>query len=921
MKGSLWRKWDLHVHTPASFQNYFKFSDEEDAKHYKNNIWDKYIDELERINNISVLGITDYFTIEGYKKVLEYRRNGRLENFDLILPNIEFRLDTFVSDEKRLNYHVIFSDKVGFNNIERNFLEQLHFKDMHGTSLPLNKDNIKQIGKKLKEDHVRFRGNSDFFVGCMNITIDIDEIIETLNSNPTFKDQYILVGVNDLDELSHWDGQGHLTRKTFLTRSDAIFSSNPQTRKFLLGKLHDDPSEFLSEFESFKPCIHGSDTHSFKNFCKPDEDRYCWIKADPTFEGLKQILYDPDERVKISKEKPEDRKNIYTLDHIKIANSHINDEITLKESIIDLNKNLVVISGGKGSGKTALLDLIANCYEDRCIRSGEDKNSFVQRIEEEKSDLNVELSFIGPSVPNFSKKLDEERFFKSSKIIYLPQGKIEDYSGDRKKLDSKIKEIIFNNRDVKEKNFESDYNDLDFEIKGICRKIEEKSWNINELKKETTPEKLNEINLDLEFKEGELKNKEEEFSSLSKSLDEDISDKISSLKDQESELRIQHSKLWSLKENLEKLESSLENFISIQNPEINGINESLVEMDIDLKIPQLEIKTHNEKIDKALIIIDEYVKKVSSEITSKEEDLSKLSGVKESYLSIIEDIDNKKSEIQNLKDNIDQISRYKKDIKDIESDILFNYRMLILTHFEQRDYYEKIIETFSGDTEEILNGIEFKSNIYFDKTSFRELGSDIFDRRRHRKITENIEEIASLLESIILSGNIDKIEEFVTEALKLEPYLKDTRSIIDIHKWIFDDYFSLSTEIKFNERSMDKLSMGQKGTVLLKLFLAEGDYPLIVDQPEDNLDNKFIYKELVNAFRDAKKKRQIIIATNNANLVVNTDAEQIIIAEFENNIIQYKTGSIENLETRDNLMPILEGGEIAFREREKKYGI
>lgn len=61
---------------------------------------------------------------------------------------------------------------------------------------------------------------------------------------------------------------------------------------------------------------------------------------------------------------------------------------------------------------------------------------------------------------------------------------------------------------------------------------------------------------------------------------------------------------------------------------------------------------------------------------------------------------------------------------------------------------------------------------------------------------------------------------------------------------------------------MDKLSIGQKGMVLLKLVLAEGDYPLIVDQPEENLDDSYIYEELVGAFKETKKSRQVIIATN-----------------------------------------------------------
>jgi len=108
---------------------------------------------------------------------------------------------------------------------------------------------------------------------------------------------------------------------------------------------------------------------------------------------------------------------------------------------------------------------------------------------------------------------------------------------------------------------------------------------------------------------------------------------------------------------------------------------------------------------------------------------------------------------------------------------------------------------------------------------------------------------------------------------------------------------------------------------LIRLFLAEGDYPLIVDMPEENLDNMFIYDELVDAFRQAKTKRQVITATNNANLVINTDAEQVIVAEFKDNVISYKIGTIEDKSIRKEITTILEGGEEALKKREMKYGM
>lgn len=75
--GSSWRKWDLHVHTPESYFHQFGFLDKEEKHKYEDNIWEKYIDELQQISDISVVGITDYFTIEGYKRVLDYRKIGR----------------------------------------------------------------------------------------------------------------------------------------------------------------------------------------------------------------------------------------------------------------------------------------------------------------------------------------------------------------------------------------------------------------------------------------------------------------------------------------------------------------------------------------------------------------------------------------------------------------------------------------------------------------------------------------------------------------------------------------------------------------------------------------------------------------------------------------------------------------------------
>lgn len=201
----------------------------------------------------------------------------------------------------------------------------------------------------------------------------------------------------------------------------------------------------------------------------------------------------------------------------------------------------------------------------------------------------------------------------------------------------------------------------------------------------------------------------------------------------------------------------------------------------------------------------------------------------------------------------------KERIKSLESERIQKYKILLNKYWEWKEYYKEVIEVFSIGKSEIMSGIDFKSSIYFDKDRFVEFGVDILDQRKIN--IDEVEKCAELLETAITEDILKKLEgslkKFIQKIFKNKNFLKRTRTSYDFYKWTFGNYFLLSTEIFFKGISIDRLSMGQKGTVLLKLFLAEGDYPLIVDQPEESLDNKFIYVELVGAFREAKRKGKL----------------------------------------------------------------
>lgn len=137
------------------------------------------------------------------------------------------------------------------------------------------------------------------------------------------------------------------------------------------------------------------------------------------------------------------------------------------------------------------------------------------------------------------------------------------------------------------------------------------------------------------------------------------------------------------------------------------------------------------------------------------------------------------------------------------------------------------------------------------------------------------------------------------------------------------DYVGVEYSLKMGERNLQVLSPGERGIVLLVFYLAlsKNDIPLIVDQPEDNLDNQISLYKLVRCICEAKNKRQLIIVTHNPNIAIACDAEQIVYCSIDksSNKISYFSGSIENSKIRNKVIDVLEGTMPAFDLRRLKY--
>lgn len=242
--------------------------------------------------------------------------------------------------------------------------------------------------------------------------------------------------------------------------------------------------------------------------------------------------------------------------------------------------------------------------------------------------------------------------------------------------------------------------------------------------------------------------------------------------------------------------------------------------------------------------------------------------------------------------------------------------------------------------------LEFSIRWEADLDTWLKRGAALFDQRRTIPYGA-MENLAAAARRILvpawLSGDPEQIkpaleeflEEFRNKDLRPSRYLRSGITYQDLLEWLYEvDQVRLSYGLKYNGVELEKLSPGTKGIVLLILYLGmdlADTRPLIVDQPDENLDNESIYALLTSYFKIAKNRRQIILITHNPNLVVNADSEQVIVATArrrENGLpdISYHSGALENntptdCGIRQQVCQILEGGSTAFRKRERRYAL
>lgn len=841
-RGSEWRKWDLHFHTPSSYD-------------YKDkSVTNQKIIDILAENKISVVAITDHHTMD-IDRIKNLQQLGKDKGIT-VLPGIEFCSE--LGGSESIHFIGIFSEKSDFSTIW-----------------------TKIQGKhNLTKADIECKGNERIvcnFVDTCKTIIELGGIISVHAGSKS----------NSIESIKSNLLVKQETKTTLLSDYVSILE---------LGKPEDEKVYQEKVFPSigFKlPIIICSDNHDIKNYSLKEN---CWIKADPTFEGLKQIIYEPEERVRIQQNNPifDFEKSPFTeiqIDEDVQIFENEEDGVVLAKTILPINSGLVSIIGGRGTGKSILVDYISSGLGKKTEKNytRNDKVSIKRKTSLKEEDTTFVLS----NQPNIQ-------------FMYISQSEI-------KRIVEKPEEFTKNIREtigvISEYNIPSEYQEkVDMyinELSNIIKVLEENNTNSNQKKED----------IDKEIKR--------------------YSDFITNVTSQENKTKLEKyqknldllANRKSFYESLQSEKTKIEQFQNQTNEYLQKVNDVLNEK-FAINIPLINNTEVIDSISQMVLPkIQELIIQVEEEISNTKNTFANYNGDLTSLLNNVGQYQNKITDLQKQKQNIEdnekrfisiKENKFKELGRDIENSIN-SYKQEIENKWENfrngNDYTEEQKELIS----DILGGdnLNVSVEIDFDKERLYQLLMRNLDGRSWNP---------DKLEKLLFIEDLQSYLSFVKQETEINVFsdtLISIRSyILDIFFRRFKEYISHNIIITSRNKNITKLSHGQRGTIYLQLKLAANIFSetIIYDQPEDDLDNEFIMSDLVSIFKKIKKYRQVIIVSHNANLVVNADSEQVIVAKNEDSTLSYIAGSLENPTINEQICKILEGGKEAFKNREMKYG-
>lgn len=927
-RGSEWRKWDLHVHVPGT-----KLCDGFEPKNGAPDL-DLFAEKLEA-SDVAVIGITDYFSAAETLAFIKHFKQKYPDSDKLLLVNVELRLNETVNrDLQTVDFHVIFRDSVPEAKITE-FLNRLptQLTDTQGrpkacSELAGNDFNTAtvtraDIRKAFKETFGERAETTDFLI-----------YLAPANNNGLRAEAGKQRKSNLADEI---DKEVH-----------AIFGKDTDNSEWYLRTDRFDDTTQSSEP---KPVFGGCDAHSFNDLDswlgKAVEDEstrqvITWIKADPTYAGLLQTLIEPAERVSLHAPQPDQKEPYRVISKVSFAGT---DDFP---SEVLLNRNLNSIIGSRSSGKSALLAFIAHAVDPaETVRV----QAEAARLQDE-SEAGPAAGFTWSKVSGVSCEVEwESGASTSGKVIYIPQNSLYTLSEQPDEITKKIAPALFRTYPTVKTAYDSAKSKTDAANTEIKASIDE--WfSLDERIAERTKE-IQDLGdkAAITAERARLQREVEAIKTAAKLTDEEVA----KYQEVAGDLDAKQSRLREISIELDQLSSYVTLTLAAAPPAIipQTVQATVTVRPSSVEVPDatatqvesLKAEAVNDLVVKIETALVESVRALEAEQAAIE---GQVQAVRAENAELI-------AKHEANEELAAVVAEHKKQVASLDE---------IARREKSRD---KLIADQKSAVDRVANGIKdrgeawaaLENNFTAEPRVLTDLTFGIEAAVTAEAVTHASNGLSQRSTSDYVKSKGDEVsyQDAQTDPGKFLRALRD--GTVKLNKSfepnaVAADVLTITKEVRFTAEldtdriggfSRSSMTPGKQALFALTLILNESQepWPLLIDQPEDDLDSRSIYETIVPYLMKRKKERQIIMVSHNANLVIGADSELVVVANRHgadrknhgDRTFEYFTGALEHSQAlnaaspttlgrfgiREHACEILDGGEEAFQKRQEKYKI
>jgi len=893
-KGANWMKVDLHLHSPGVESFTLPPGFDLDPNDARKKLVEEYIKKVGEAQ-IKIGAITDYNGVR--KEWFELIKNKGKDKGIVIFPGVELSLKLTVG-KYGLHLLLIFEQNVDIDGLNT-FLRSLD--------------------KNPQEPLVNGRKNRD-----IESELELEKLISKFREK--YKCLVIFPHPEDDKGLLDTFNPSQSAKYLMSVKPDAIEYISEEGKNKLIS-TNELPSDYFKKIA----ILENTDSKCLDDIGTKKRDgklRTTYYKLSSFSIGaLKIALHDPEVRVKTYK--------CPSFYHNRISKIVINGSTFLRDIEILFNPELNTFIGGRGVGKSAIIETMRYAmdlpiYVDKSFRmdfiesvvgSGGELSIFIERYYgKEKKEFEIKRTIgkdteiiengvrTGFSIQSLFEEAkypiiigQKELYFLSITPTFQLQlideligEKISHIQEEFRRLIEQLKEngirlLALKEKARKREEYEQRLKEIEAKIKvykdlGVEKKL--RRWTDivdDEEKLRDAIEKLNGINEKMVFFFDESAS---ELSYIESNLKRGKSENKFILEKVAGEIG-------QIEKAFKQSKKQLSETIDLTKKNLETLNNEWLE-----KKKKVEIEVQK-------------IKKELAEKGLKPDKLERLTEERAKLIPLIEELTRLEKEIVKLENNREElknkIGRKRHDIFNIRKEQLDRINDALKGRLKIEVKYEEDRDNFMEDLKDLLKGSKVTSDAMEALV------------KAPNKVTDG------LLLSQYIEGNEGKLqEEFnLTQTMsdRILEWFKDSERLYELETLFPEDKIEIFLKVNEEYKVIDKLSIGQKATALLLLLFAQEDRIVVLDQPEEDLDNRFIYEDVVKILREMKGKRQLFIATHNANIPVLGDSELVLVLETKNErcVINNK-GSIDKEDIKADVKNIMEGGEEAFRIRAEKYG-